>query len=568
MHNSEQQKTVSIKELIAPARGAMIVAGSIACLAGLLSVFPYISLTHIAGALLNGAPPSSLWTWIGIAVGSLVISQLLYSYSLTLTHIAEAKLRYRLRRGLVDTLGKISLGSVETTSSGKIRKMVCDDTESIHVLVAHIAGDVTFAIVSLLAGLSYLFWTNWLLTLILLGLWLISIGCVYAIMFHGYQELTEKYMRVQTELAGATVEMVEGIKEIKNFQASDTTQTRFDNARRIFTSMSFEWTKKGGRLYAIAGAFLSPGVVFATVVPLVLWFISSGWMAPSSALPFLILAPGIPMGLRTAIGLMQHTYTATQAAEDTAALMSLPHLPISDAQESNGDEEGTVRLDRVSFAYEDNKDVLRDVSFVARPGTVTALVGPSGGGKTTVARLIARFYDTTAGSVYVNGYDVRTLSQSELLTSIAIVFQDVALAHDTVAHNIALGDDSPSQKRIEEAARAAHIHDRVMRLPHGYDTVIGDAGGFLSGGERQRLTIARAFYHDAPIVILDEATAQSDPHSEHHIHEALSTLTQNRTVIVIAHRLSTIASADHIVVVDHGCIVESGTHSELIAQQG
>jgi len=225
----------------------------------------------------------------------------------------------------------------------------------------------------------------------------------------------------------------------------------------------------------------------------------------------------------------------------------------------------------VSFGYNPENPILRNVNLRIPAGSVTALVGPSGGGKTTIARLIARFYDVDAGAVKVDGLDVREVSNQWLLNQIAIVFQDIALAHDTVANNIALGNPQASQDEIVEAAKSACIHDRIMRLPHGYDTVIGGDGGFLSGGEKQRITIARAYLHNAPILILDEATAQTDPQSERDIHTALAALAKGKTVIIIAHRLATIAAADLIAVIGEptastskSSVLATGTHAELL----
>ena len=221
----------------------------------------------------------------------------------------------------------------------------------------------------------------------------------------------------------------------------------------------------------------------------------------------------------------------------------------------------------VSFSYDPGEPVIQELSLKCPPGTVTALVGPSGGGKSTLARLIARFWDVDSGTVLVNGRDVRDQPSRELLSSMSLVFQDVMLSTDTVRANIALGNADATEHEIEEAARAACIHDRIMQLPDGYGTIIGE-GAHLSGGEAQRLTIARAFLAASPILILDEATAQADSHSERLIQQAISNLAQKRTVIVIAHRLSTIQGVDQIAVIDAGRLVELGTHDDLLAQDG
>ena len=270
----------------------------------------------------------------------------------------------------------------------------------------------------------------------------------------------------------------------------------------------------------------------------------------------------------TLIGLMQHMYESRMAAQVTADLLSQPPMPEGTHGDGEGPAPGRVDVEDVTFSYEAGSPVLHGLSFTAEPGTVTALVGPSGGGKSTLARLIARFYDVDDGAVRISGVDVRDATFPWLLSRVAVVLQDVALAHESVHDNIALGRPDATREQVEAAARAACIHERITRLPHGYDTILGDEGGFLSGGERQRVTLARAYLQDAPVLVLDEATAQADPASERDIHQALSRLAAGRTVIIIAHRLSTIRDADQILVVDAGHITEHGTHEELLAAGG
>lgn len=479
---------------------------------------------------------------------------------------------------------------------------------------------------------------------ILLAIWAIVLMLVMRLTFHGLDNLTEGFSEAQARLSAATVEMVEGIKEIKNFQGADAVHTRFSKARDHFSKLSYDWTAASGRGIAFIGSFFQPAVIFATVAPIAIWFVDAGWIDAAHTLPFFMVGLGMPAGLIQLIQLMEHLYEARQAATDTAAILSIPPMPDVDddysedhssvasdpegaepdadarpdtghrerrgskqlepkaqkpdgpelgeareldgperkVREPNGPELGKVRepdgperntgasieLTDVVFGYDPETPIIRGVSFSAQPGSVTALVGPSGGGKTTLARLIARFYDVDAGSVAINGRDVRDASFEWLLSRVAIVLQDIALAHDTVANNIALGKPGATRAQIEDAARTAQIHERILRLPHGYETIIGEEGGFLSGGERQRLTIARASIQDAPILILDEATAQSDPRSERDIHKALTKLSNGRTVIVIAHRLATITKADAVLVVADGKIAERGKHEELVSAGG
>lgn len=564
--------TVTVTTLIAPARRAMIASGALTAAGAVLSVGPYVALRNMAAIWLGESDRSgwagSPWAWAGLAAGSLLAAQLLYLWGLAITHLAEARLRHHLRARLVDAIGRLPLGRVAQIPHGAIRKMVCDDTSSIHTLVAHVPGDVTNALVGAAAGAVYLAWTDWRLALTLVGAWCLVLGAVAATAMRGLGDITDRFAVAQTGLAAATVEMLEGIKEIKSFQATDITRTRFDAARRRFSDLSYEWVLASGRMISLMGALLRPAVVFATVAPLAALFVARGWSEPSAVLVFFLLAPGLPEGLLTVVSMMQQIYESRMAARATADLLSQEPMPEGSFDDGDGPAPGRVEVDDVTFSYEPGAPVLKGVSFTAEPGAVTALVGPSGGGKSTLARLIARFYDVEGGAVRVSGVDVREATFPWLGSRVAIVLQDVALSHDSVHDNIALGRPGAAREQVEAAARAACIHERIMRLPRGYDTVLGEEGGFLSGGERQRVTLARAYLQDAPVLVLDEATAQADPASERDIHAALSRLAAGRTVIVIAHRLSTVRDADQILVVDDGAIVERGRHEDLLAAGG
>ena len=560
-----------VKKLIAPARKSMITTAIITSIGGMCAIVPYIAITEIAANWFRGSPSGTLWLWVGVAIIAVFANGLLYGIGLGVTHISEANLRYQLRRRLVQAFGRIPLGRVDQTSSGSIRKMVCDDTAAIHALVAHLAGDAMNSVIALVVGIGYLMWVDWQLTLLIFGVWVLIFVVVTGTMMRGFSESTSKFSSAKTELSAATVEMVEGIKEIKNFQAAATARTRFDKARRYFADISYQWLAGSGKPMAIISSFFQPAVILVTIAPLTVWFVSKGWLEPAYALPFFMVGVGLPVGFLQFVQIMQHLFTANQAAQDTANLLDIPHQPDGPHTDGPGPKPGEVELTDVSFGYNPENPILRNVNLRIPAGSVTALVGPSGGGKTTIARLIARFYDVDAGAVKVDGLDVREVSNQWLLNQIAIVFQDIALAHDTVANNIALGNPQASRDEIVEAAKSACIHDRIMRLPHGYDTVIGGDGGFLSGGEKQRITIARAYLHNAPILILDEATAQTDPQSERDIHTALAALAKGKTVIIIAHRLATIAAADLIAVIGEptastskSSVLATGTHAELL----
>ena len=443
----------------------MAVTAGLTGVGAVLSIVPYVALTEIAAAWSRHAPSSVVWGWLAAGVAGLFLGHALYSAGLGLTHVAEARLRHRLRRDIVATLARVPLGTVDQTSSGAIRKIVCDDTTSIHTLVAHLTGDATNSAVTIAAGVAYLLWVDWRLTLVIVALWVLLVGVVAGVAVSGFGDITERFGAAQTRLAAATVEMVEGIKEIKNFQASESARTRFTEAREGFSGLSYEWTMASGRAFAIAGAFLQPAVVFATVAPVAALFVAQDWIEPAYALPFFFLSLGIPAGLMTLMQLGRHLYEARQAARTTAELLSIPAMPEGEDVEGDGPAPGAVELSGVTFGYDPEEPVVRDVSLSIPPGSVTALVGPSGGGKTTLARLIARFYDVDSGRVEVGGLDVRDVSFAWLLSRVAVVFQDVTLAHGTVAENIALGHPEAAREEIERAAPAACIHDRLLR--HG-----------------------------------------------------------------------------------------------------
>ena len=563
---------VTIGTLISPARRAMVASGLLTAAGAVLGVVPYAALHNMAAIWLGESERTgwagSPWAWAAIAVVSLFAAQVLYLMGLGVTHLAEARLRHLLRMRVVDAISHLPLGRVAAIPHGAIRKMVVDDTSSIHTLVAHVPGDATNAAVGAAAGMAYLLWADWRLALALLGVWCLVLVAAAAPAMRGFGDITDRFAVAQTRLSSATVEMLEGVKEIKSFQAADATRTRFNAAREHFSDISYEWVSASGKTISLTGAFLHPAIVFATVAPLAVLFVSQGWTRLSATLPFFLLALGLPEGLQTLVGMMQQMYESRMAARATADLLSQAPMPEGARDEGEGPAPGRVEVDDVTFSYEAGSPVLRGVSFTAEPGTVTALVGPSGSGKSTLARLIARFYDVDDGAVRVAGIDVREATFSWLLSRVAIVLQDVDLSHDSVADNIALGRPGATREQIEAAARAACIHERIARLPRGYDTVLGEEGGFLSGGEQQRVTLARAYLQDAPVLVLDEATAQADPASERDIHLALSRLAEGRTVIVIAHRLSTVRDADQILVVDDGAITERGRHGELMEEGG
>ena len=558
----------SVWDLVRSARGSMYLGFTLAALGAVFKVVPYIAIVEITRSLLAGNPDSAhLWGWVIAAVVCMVIHSLSYTYALGDNHTAEARLRHELRQRLIGKLGVVNLGWFSARSSGRIRQAVSNDTADIHSLVAHLAGDFANSLISLLVSLGYLFWLDWRFAGLLIGCYLLLSVVVYATGMTGIRKVFDDYAEAERQLSDRTVELVDGIKEVKNFGMTAEVFGRFDEAQKRFSKVSLVWMQKQSIGLSLIASLLRPGPVFAATMGLGLVFTLQGWLSPVTVVAFALVWVGLPEGLLTLMEMSQNLYAAKQAANSTLHILQAPELSEPNAEIAPEEEAPAVEFRDVSFSYDPGEPVIQELSLKCPPGTVTALVGPSGGGKSTLARLIARFWDVDSGTVLVNGRDVRDQPSRELLSSMSLVFQDVMLSTDTVRANIALGNADATEHEIEEAARAACIHDRIMQLPDGYDTIIGE-GAHLSGGEAQRLTIARAFLAASPILILDEATAQADSHSERLIQQAISNLAQKRTVIVIAHRLSTIQGVDQIAVIDAGRLVELGTHDDLLAQDG
>ena len=558
----------SVWDLVRSARGSMYLGFTLAALGAVFKVVPYIAIVEITRSLLAGNPDSAhLWGWVIAAVVCMVVHSLSYTYALGNNHTAEARLRHELRQQLIGKLGVVNLGWFSARSSGRIRQAVSNDTADIHSLVAHLAGDFANSLISLLVSLGYLFWLDWRFAGLLIGCYLLLSVVVYATGMTGIRKVFDDYAEAERQLSDRTVELVDGIKEVKNFGMTAEVFGRFDEAQKRFSKVSLVWMQKQSIGLSLIASLLRPGPVFAATMGLGLVFTLQGWLSPVTVVAFALVWVGLPEGLLTLMEMSQNLYAAKQAANSTLHILQAPELSEPNAEIAPEEEAPAVEFRDVSFSYDPGEPVIQELSLKCPPGTVTALVGPSGGGKSTLARLIARFWDVDSGTVLVNGRDVRDQPSRELLSSMSLVFQDVMLSTDTVRANIALGNADATEHEIEEAARAACIHDRIMQLPDGYGTIIGE-GAHLSGGEAQRLTIARAFLAASPILILDEATAQADSHSERLIQQAISNLAQKRTVIVIAHRLSTIQGVDQIAVIDTGRLVELGTHDDLLTQDG
>ncbi|RSN54219.1 iron ABC transporter permease [Amycolatopsis sp. WAC 04182] len=548
--------------LLAPVRRTLIFAGLLQAVVTLIGLAPFVLLVELVRRLLAGG--ESLWA-LGIAALVLLgVGTLLESAVVLWLHAADARFARELRQRLLGKLARLPLGWFTARGSGTVAKLVQGDTLSLHYLVTHAVPDAVAAVVAPVAVLAYLFAVDWRLALVLLVPILVYLVTT-SIMVVQSGPKTGQAMRWAERMAGEAGAYLEGQPVIRVFGGAAASSFR----RRLDEYLGFlgDWQRPFTGKKTMLDFATRPATFLLLITGAGTLMISGGGMEPVTLIPFLVL--GTTFGARLlGIGYgLGGVREGMLAARRVQVVLDEPELSTVELAGQDGVEPGTVELDRVGFAYRTGVPVLEDVSLTLRPGTVTALVGPSGAGKSTLAALVARFHDVTEGAIRVGGRDVRSFAADELYGRVGFVLQDPQLVQGTVRENIALAVPGATEDQVVTAARDAQIHERILRLPQGYDTVL-DVGSQLSGGERQRVAIARAILADAPVLVLDEATAFADPESEYLVQQALDRLTAGRTVLVIAHRLHTVTGADRIVVLDRGRIAESGTHEELLVAEG
>jgi ATP-binding cassette subfamily B protein len=549
-------------------------AGLLAALGAALTLVPLAGMAHIARMALAGVPggsgaaglPGGIWQAVWISVACLFAGMALVSAAELLAHLADNRITQQLRLAAAQRLAQVPLGWFTSRASGDVKQALQDDVGTLHELTAHGFTTLGRASGAVLASAVYLFAMDWRLAILALlpfPAFFLFFGRAVKNSAAGMQELAASMGRINS----AVVEFVAGIPVVKAFGASGQAHGAYRAAVDDFARVFTDFTRPLVGAMANANAMIAPVAVLGGVLLSGTLFVALGLVAPVDVLPFVLVAPGLSAPLLLLHYLTHDLHAATAAAQRVHALLQTPVLQQAAPGMQQVPVGAEVRFEQVGYAYGAQGPVLSGVGFTLRPGTVTAIVGASGAGKSTLARLLLRFFDPTEGRITLGGADLRHIESTLLYRHIGFVLQEVQLIHASVRENIALGRPSASPLEIEDAARAAQIHERILALPRGYDSVVGEDAQ-LSGGERQRVSVARALLLDAPVLVLDEATAAADAGSELAIQEALSRIARGRTVLVIAHRLDTVAHADHTIVLDNGGICEQGRHAELLARGG
>ncbi|WP_067463319.1 ABC transporter ATP-binding protein [Nocardia amamiensis] len=554
-----------MRELLRPARGRLLAAVLCQVLAAAAGVVPFAAVAELGHRLLSGGDP---WPPVVAAVVALAARLALSLVAASLTHYADNDIQLSVRRAIAGHVGRVRLGWFDDRGSGALRKSVGDDVTAMHHLIAHSSLEIVNAVVTPVVCLVYLFWVDWQMTLITLIPLAIGIE-LYRRSMAGYSEGMRAYNDALTAISKSAVEFVQGIAVVKMFGQTGRAHQRYRRAADDFSDFFIGWIRRVIGVSAAAGLALSPVGMLVVILVGGAALVTTGRLDAVDLLPFALLGLALSAPVLALSQSGQAMQAGIQAAGDVGELLATPTLAYgaaaaSDASTGNGIAGLPVRFDQVRFSYDGETDALAGIDLELRPGTVTAIVGPSGSGKSTLASLIPRFHDPDEGRITIGGTDVRDLSEESLYRTVGFVFQDVRLLRMSLRDNIALPRPQADFGEVAAAAAAAAIDDRIRALPAGYDTV--DAP--LSGGEAQRVSIARALLADAPVLVLDEATAAVDPESEAEIQEGLSRLAAGRTVLVVAHRLSTIVDADQIVILDRGVIAERGTHNELLDRRG
>ena len=549
-----------IMEFAGSKKSSYVSSVLLAILSVLCGFIPYTFMAKIVRGLLEQTVDFSYCMkqclWMALFY---LLDRLFHAASTTMSHKATFEVLANVRRQLTKKLAKMPLGDVLAESSGTYKNIIVERVDSIETTLAHMIPEVTSNLIIPFVIFAYMLRIDWRLAL--LSLITVPIGGVFfMLMMVGSGESYENTVVKTKALNDTAVEYIGGIEVIKAFGKAKTSYEKFVIAAKEGADCFIEWMRRCN-VYQNASMILMPATLLS-LLPFGVMFYMKGAVSGPDLLMLIILSMGLISPIVTAASYMDDVAKMGTIVGEVTDILEKPELERPDTMTEQ--PQGTdIELKDVHFAYKED-EVLHGVDISIKAGTVNALVGLSGSGKSTIAKLIASFWDVGSGSITFGGVDIRNIPLDDYQKKIAYVSQDNYLFDMSVMENIRLGNPKATDEQVMEAAKSCGCHDFILGLENGYQTICGGSGSHLSGGERQRISIARAMLKDAPVVILDEATAYTDPENEALVQRSVAKLVQGRTLLVIAHRLSTITSADQIILINDGNVEASGTHEELL----
>ena len=527
----------------------------------IFKVIPYFMIADVVKMFLDSNREFKAYlvkaVWIAL---SFILAELLHSISTALSHKATFTVLANIRKACCEKLARVPLGYVKDTSSGTFKNILVERIDSIETTLAHIVPEFTSNLLAPVIILIYFFLTDWRLALWSLVPVVVGFLSYFGMMLD-YKPSFERTVQTTKDLNDAAVEYIDGIEVIKAFGKTESSYAKFTKAAMAYADSFISWMKRCSIFHALM-MVVTPYTLF-TVLPFGAHYVENGTLTIPDFIMCIILSLGIVGPLITVGSYTDDLGKIGVIVGEVVGILGQPELK-RPAKSTAVPKDNSVTLNDVKFGYHD-KEILHGVTMELKAGTVNAIVGPSGSGKSTIAKLIASLWDVNSGSIKIGGTDIKQLSLTDFNQKIAYVAQDNYLFNESVRENIRQGNPNATDEQVIEVTKKSGCYEFIMQLENGFDTIVGGAGGHLSGGERQRISIARAMLKDAPIVILDEATAYTDPENEAILQNSIAKLVAGKTLIVIAHRLSTVKDSDQIFVINEGNVAAHGTHEELLA---
>ena len=564
-HNPDLMKTIND---YAGSRRHLITLGRIlAAVSAFMGLVPFYLLWRIIRIAVTGEELSQIAKLGWLAVGITILTLLVYIAALLCTHMAAFRVQANMRSRLMRRILTLPLGVFDEDGTGKIRRTVSESTAATETFIAHNLPDKAVAAATPVGLLILLFAFDWKMGLICMIPAVIGFAVMMSMMGKGMQEKMKEYQNALDTMSSEATEYVRGIPVVKVFGQSVHSFRRFKNAIDGFGKWATDYTLMLRK--PMTGFMTAINAVFAFLTGAAFMFTKDG-ITPDTILNvmyYIIVTPLLTVTLTKIAYSGEQEMVVVDALSRIDTILSIE--PLHESAQSVPMQDNSITLEHVSYRYSDaHNDAVHDLNLHIHAGDHIALVGPSGGGKTTTAELIARFFDVTEGSIKIGGADIRSIPQDTLMQQVSFVFQDSRLLKTSILENVRLSQPDAAESEVMQALEAAQCMDIIEKMPEGIHTVIGAKGTYLSGGEQQRISIARAILKNAPILILDEATAFADPDNEAKVQAAFAELAKGKTVIMIAHRLSTVVNADCIYVLKDGEICEHGTHHDLIERGG